>query len=163
MNFEIRNFEESDFPAVKEIYQLGMDTGNASFELVAPDWDYWNLKFLPQFRLVAVNENKILGWVALMRVSSRVVLSGVCEVSVYVHPEEQGKGIGKKLMQEIISLSEANQIWTLQSGIFPENQASIQLHLQLGFRQVGIREKFGKMNGRWRDVIFLERRSKLID
>ena len=162
MSIIIRNLTENDYPEVKEIYQQGMNTKNASFELVAPDWDYWNNKFLKDFRLVAVEENKVVGWIALMAISPRKVFEGVCEESVYIHTDYFGKGIAKLLMEAMIKLSEENNIWMMQAGIFPENIASIELHKKYGFREVGYREKIGKMEGAWRNVVLFERRSKKI-
>lgn len=158
----VRSFKEDDFPTVKDIYQQGMDTKNASFELAAPDWEIWNKKFIQNPRLVAVFQNQIVGWVALSAYSSRCVFDGVCEVSIYIHSEFQGKGVGKLLLKAIIEASEKMNIWTLQAGIFPENTGSIKLHTEAGFREVGFREKIGKMEEKWRDVIILERRSKAV-
>jgi phosphinothricin acetyltransferase len=162
MNIIIRNHTENDYPQVKEIYQQGMDTKNASFELVAPEWEYWDNKFLKDFRLVAVDGDKVLGWIALMPISPRKVFEGVCEESVYIHKDYFGKGISKQLMEAMIKLSEGNNIWMMQAGIFPENIASIKLHKKYGFREVGYREKIGKMEGIWRNVVLFERRSKKI-
>ncbi len=141
---------------------MGIDTKNATFETTAPDWEKWDQKFRTDLRLVALADKKIAGWVALSSVSNREVYKGVCEVSLYVHPLYSGLGIGRKLLHEIILLSEKKNIWMLQAGIFPENIASINLHKSLGFREVGFREKIGMRDGIWRDNIFLERRSKLI-
>jgi phosphinothricin acetyltransferase len=158
----IREFKEPDFNSVKEIYQQGIDTGNATFQETAKSWLEWNNSMLPACRIVAVENNDIVGWAALSPVSSRSVYSGVAEVSVYVANESFGKGIGKTLLTHLIGESEANNIWMLQAGIFPENKASIALHEKCGFRVLGIRDKLGKMKGVWRDVVLMERRSSII-
>ncbi len=165
----IRTFLPSDFPQVQEIYQQGIETKNATFETVAPDWEIWDKKFISHPRLVATHNNRLVGWAMLSRVSAREVYSGVCDVSIYIHNEFKEMGVGKKLLNELIIQSEQNNVWTLQAGIFPENIASINLHLKCGFRNVGYREKIGKMyyvlnhserEYKWRDTILLERRSK---
>lgn len=158
----IRPFVPEDFPAVTRIYQQGIETGNATFETVAPDWEVWDKKFLSTCRFVVENENVVLGWAALSGVSERAVYVGVCEVSVYVTPEAWGRGVGKLLLQTLVTESEARGIWTLQAGIFPENKVSVALHEKCGFRIVGVREKIGQMNGIWRDTLLLERRSKVV-
>lgn len=151
------------YQGVKEIYEFGIATGNATFQTEAPSWDEWDKNHLQHCRLVAVDENAtVMGWAALTPVSGRCVYAGVAEVSVYIHPNHQGKGVGKKLMEELISGSEHQNLWTLQAGIFPENKASLRLHEQAGFRKVGYREKIGKLKNVWRDTVLLERRSKKI-
>ena len=150
------------WPAVKAIYEAGLATGNASFQTSAPSWEEWNSAHLNHSRLVALDGDIVTGWVALTPVSGRCVYAGVAEVSVYVAPDHLGRGIGKVLLGALITESEQNGIWTLQAGIFPENTASIRLHESAGFRQVGYREKIGKMGDRWRDTILLERRSKKV-
>ena len=148
------------WPSVKAIYEAGLATGNASFQTSAPAWEEWNKSHLTHSRLVAIGNDAVIGWAALSPVSARPVYAGVAEVSVYIAPAHQGKGIGKALLSAVIATSEQNGVWTLQAGIFPENGASIALHKGLGFREVGIREKVGKMGDRWRDTVLLERRSK---
>ncbi len=151
------------YTSVKEIYELGIVTGNATFETSAPSWEVWDKSHLAASRFVAIDENeKIVGWAALTAVSGRCVYAGVAEVSVYVHSYARGKGVGKKLLEELICESEKENLWTLQAGIFPENIASIKLHEQCGFRQIGYREKIGKMKNVWRDTLLLERRSKVV-
>jgi L-amino acid N-acyltransferase YncA len=153
----------SHYAAVKEIYELGIITGNATFETSAPAWEVWDKSHLTASRLVALDENeKVVGWAALTAVSGRCTYAGVAEVSVYVHSDARGKGVGKKLLEELIRESEKENLWTLQAGIFPENTASIKLHEQCGFRQIGYREKIGKMKNVWRDTLLLERRSKVV-
>ena len=150
------------WPAVKAIYEAGLATGNASFQTSAPSWEEWDKSHLAHSRLVTLDSDTVTGWAALTPVSSRCVYAGVAEVSVYIDPTRHGQGVGKALLQALITESELNGLWTLQAGIFPENTASIQLHEKCGFRQVGVREKIGQMNGIWRDTILLERRSKTI-
>jgi L-amino acid N-acyltransferase YncA len=163
MNFEIEEMKSTDWDKVSLIYREGINTGNATFENTIPSWDSWISNHLARCSLVAKSGNKILGWAALSPTSGRKVYSGVMEVSVYVGEEFQGKRIGLVLLKKLIELSEDNGIWTLQAGIFPENQTSINLHEKCGFRIVGTREKIGKMNGIWRDVVLMERRSKIVD
>ena len=158
----IRELKENDYPFVKEIYEQGIATKNATFETTAPDWEEWNKKYMNVCRFVAVQNSVVVGWAALTAVSGRCVYAGVCEVSVYIHNDQKGKGIGKQLLEKLITSSEANEIWTLQAGIFPENSTSIKIHLDLGFREVGRREKIGRMDGVWRDTVLLERRSKVV-
>ncbi|MEJ5962935.1 GNAT family N-acetyltransferase [Pedobacter immunditicola] len=146
---------------VKLIYQQGIATKQATFQTEAPSWEEWDKSHIPAFRYIAIINDTIAGWAALTPVSSRCVYAGVAEVSVYIHEDYRGKGVGKSLLQKLITETEKANIWTLQAGIFPENLSSITLHEKLGFRQVGYREKIGKMDGVWRDTILLERRSKI--
>jgi L-amino acid N-acyltransferase YncA len=149
-----------DWPAVRAIYLEGIATGNATFEQTAPEWDKWDAGHLPAARIVARSaDGAVLGWAALSGVSSRCVYAGVAEVSIYVAERSRGLGVGRELIKRLITDSEAAGIWTLQAGIFPENIASIALHQRAGFRVVGRRERLGQMNGRWRDVVLMERRS----
>jgi phosphinothricin acetyltransferase len=145
--------------AVRAIYLQGIATGNATFQQTVPDWDQWDAGHLRACRLVARSKQDIVGWAALSPVSSRSVYRGVAEVSIYVAEMARGRGIGLRLMAGLVAGSEAEGIWTLQAGIFPENTASIELHTKAGFRTVGTRSRLGRMNGRWRDVVLLERRS----
>jgi L-amino acid N-acyltransferase YncA/2-polyprenyl-3-methyl-5-hydroxy-6-metoxy-1,4-benzoquinol methylase len=156
----IRTMSADEAVQVLAIYQDGLDTGNASFETLASTWDRWDATHLLGHRHVAVEETgQLLGWVALSAVSDRCVYAGVAEESVYVHPQARGRGIGAALLQAVIDSSETAGIWTLQTGIFPENTTSLALHARAGFRIVGTRERVGQHHGRWRDVVFLERRS----
>jgi L-amino acid N-acyltransferase YncA len=148
--------------AVKTIYEEGIATGNATFQTAAPSWEEWDNAHLKTCRLIATENNGVLGWVALTAVSSRCVYAGVAEVSVYVAANARGKNIGSLLLQALINESEQNGIWTLQSGIFPENKPSISIHEKNGFRIIGYRERIGKMGNVWRDNISLERRSNKI-
>jgi len=148
--------------AVKNIYEEGIKTGNATFEQQSPDWETWNTTHLAHSSIVAMIDNEIAGWAALTAVSGRCVYAGVGEVSVYVAEKYRGKKIGNALLQELIKQSEQNNIWTLQAGIFPENKSSIKIHKANGFRMVGFREKIGLMNGVWRDTVLMERRSDVV-
>jgi L-amino acid N-acyltransferase YncA len=150
---------EQDWPAVLAIYWEGINTGNATFEKSPPVWAAWDAVHLRSCRLVARSGERVLGWAALSPVSSRCAYAGVAEVSVYVARHAQGQGVGTKLLAALAEASEREGIWTLQAGIFPENVPSVELHKRLGFRIVGTREKLGSMDGRWRDVLLLERRS----
>lgn len=147
---------------VLAIYQLGIDEGDATFETAAPDWAAFARSKLPGHRFVALDPvaGRVQGWTAAGAVSSRPVYAGVIEHSVYVHPEARGRGIGAALLQALIRSAEEAGVWTIQSGIFPENAASLALHTRAGFRIVGTRERIGCHHGVWRDVIFIERRSQ---
>ena len=150
------------------IYQAGIDEGDATFEVAAPPWPEFDRSRLAGHRFVAVRdpagagEPAVLGWVAVSPVSARAAYAGVVEHSVYVHAGTRGLGIGKLLMAALISSTEAAGIWTIQSGIFPENLASLALHKAVGFRVVGRRDRLGQRDGRWRDVLLLERRSPIV-
>ncbi|MBO0840137.1 MAG: N-acetyltransferase [Sciscionella sp.] len=158
---EIRAMMMADSDSVLRIYQAGIDTGNATFETTAPTWPEWNATHSPEHRLVAVDGEIVLGWVALTPISTRKVYAGVAEHSVYVATRARGRGVGKSLLLRLIESTEAAGIWTLQSGLFPENTASIALHKSVGFRVVGVRERIAEHFGRWRDVILVERRSEI--
>jgi L-amino acid N-acyltransferase YncA/2-polyprenyl-3-methyl-5-hydroxy-6-metoxy-1,4-benzoquinol methylase len=156
----IRPMAAADAGDVLAIYQVGLDTGQASFETAAPAWDDFDRARLRLHRHVAVSATgELLGWVAATAVSPRPVYRGVIEHSVYVHPQARGRGIGAALLGALIGSTEAAGIWTIQTGIFPENVPSLQLHQRAGFRVVGTRERVGRHHGRWRDVTLLERRS----
>jgi phosphinothricin acetyltransferase len=162
MNFAIQPMTDGDGPAVLEIYRQGIATGNATFETETPPWEKWTAAHLPHSRIVARDGTGVLGWAALSAVSGRCVYAGVAEVSIYIAEREQGRGVGRALLEELIRQSEKNGLWTLQAGIFPENRASIRLHKSCGFREVGRRERIGKLGERWRDTVLLERRSKTV-
>ena len=153
---------QQHWEAVKTIYEEGIATGNATFQTAAPSWQEWDNAHVKTCRIIATENNEVLGWAALTPVSSRCVYAGVAEVSVYVATNSIGKNIGSLLLQALINESEQNGIWTLQSGIFPENKASISMHEKNGFRVIGYRERIGKMGNIWRDNISLERRSDKI-
>jgi len=150
------------WPQVRSIYEEGIQTGNATFELQSPDWETWNINHLPHSRIIASLDDEVAGWAALTAVSGRCVYAGVGEVSVYVAGRFRGKKIGQALLQELIKQSEENNIWTLQAGIFPENSSSLRIHEAAGFRKVGYREKIGQLKGEWRDTVLMERRSKTV-
>lgn len=150
------------FPEIADIYRQGLETGNATFENTVPTWENWDKAKLKHSRLVAIIDNTVVGWAALSSVSDRCVYGGVAEVSIYISNHHQGKGIGKALMQKLVKESESNGIWTLQSSMFPENEASIALHKSAGFRIIGYREKIGKLESKWRNTIMMERRSKTL-
>jgi len=148
---------------VLAIYQLGIDEGQATFETLAPSWEVFSAAKLPNHRHVAVDaDGSVLGWVAASAVSTRCVYAGVVEHSVYVHPNARGRGVGRALLDALIASTEAAGIWTIESGIFPENAASLALHQRAGFRAVGVRERLGQHHGVWRDVVLIERRSTSI-
>ena len=166
MTMTIRPMVPADAVAVLAVYQAGLDGGNASFELRAPEWAVFDAGKLPGHRFVAVDaERTVVGWVAVSRVSSRPVYAGVVEDSLYVDPAAQGRGAGRALLNALIDSTEAAGIWTIQSGVFPENTASLALHEGCGFRVVGVHERVGRhvtRGNQWRDVVLLERRSPAI-
>jgi L-amino acid N-acyltransferase YncA len=152
-----------DWPAVRSIYLEGIATGNATFEQSAPDWEKWDAGHLQSPRLVGRSESgDVLGWAALSAVSGRCVYAGVAEVSIYVSELARGRGVGRQLLARLVADSEGAGIWTLQAGIFPENVPSLAMHERAGFRIVGKRDRLGQMNGRWRDVVLMERRSAVV-
>ena len=160
----ISQMTPTDWPAVRAIYETGIATGHATFQTAAPEWEAWDAGHLRSCRIVAHDDsNKVSGWAALSAVSSRPVYAGVCEVSVYVAPEARGRGVGRELLEALITAAEADGRWTLQAGIFPENAASLALHERCGFRIVGRRERLGRLHGVWRDVLLLERRSAAVE
>lgn len=159
---EIKPITKDNFSEVIEIYKQGLATNIATFQNDTPQWEDWDKGHLDFCRISIYDNDKMIGWASLTPVSSRCVYAGVAEVSIYIAQDERGKGIGKTLLTELIQQSEENGIWTLQSGIFAENENSIKLHEKCGFRLVGYREKIGKKNGVWKDNVFMERRSKNI-
>lgn len=159
---KIEKLEHFHWGSIKEIYEEGIATGNATFQTEAPTWDDWNKSHLQKCRIVACDGAIVLGWAALTPVSSRCVYAGVAEVSVYVSAKARSRGVGKLLLQRLIELSQIEGFWTLQSGIFPENTESVKLHEACGFRIIGYRERIGKRDGIWRDNLMLERRSTLV-
>ena len=150
------------WPAVRMIYEAGIATGNATFETAAPDWPAWDAAHLVDHRLVARIGGQVVGWTALAPVSDRCAYAGVAEDSIYVAPEAQGQGVGRALLAAVVASAEQADIWTVQTGIFPENQASSRLHEACGFRTVGVGERLGRLHGQWRDVVLMERRSPAI-
>lgn len=163
MNYEIREMQPEDGEVVLKIFQEGIESENATFDKEAPVWEVWDTKHYNLCRWVLEDENnELVGWCAIQPVSNRDCFRGVAEVSIYLTNKAQGKGLGQILLQKLILDSEENDFWTLQSGIFPENEASIAVHHKFGFVTVGRREKIAQMNGRWRDIVLLERRSKTV-
>ena len=159
-HYMIDQMTPNDWEQVRSIYLEGIRTGNATFETDAPSWEKWDEGHLLFARLVMRDEEVVLGWAALSPVSKRVVYRGVVEVTVYVAESARGKGIGRALLEALIAESEKNGIWTLQASIFPENTASIELHLKCGFREVGRRDRIAMLNGVWRDTLLFERRRR---
>ena len=159
----IAGMSADDWPAVRTIYEAGIAAGDSTFETAAPSWDDWDAGHLPEHRLVARSDDgTVIGWAAGSPVSDRCAYAGVVEVSVYVDPEHGGQGVGRALLEALIASTEAAGIWTLEARIFPENVASLRLHERCGFRTVGVHERRGQLNGRWRDVVLLERRSATV-
>lgn len=159
---EIVHWKPAFSSAILEIYQHGIDTGNATFETEVPSPEALEEKFLSHSRIAAIEEDKVIGWAALSPTSQRDCYKGVAEVTVYVHKNHQGQGVGKMLLKELIRQSEANGIWSLLSVIHQENRASIHLHEQCGFRVIGYRERIAQLNGVWRTTIMMEKRSQTI-
>ena len=155
---EVRPFRDDDWPAVHAIYAEGIATGNATFETEVPAFDRWAATHPKEYRFVATRDEKVVGWVAASPVSDRCAYAGVLEHSVYVDARVRGQGVGRRLLETLIAHADASGIWTIQSGIFPENVASVELHQRCGFRVVGTRERLGQLNGTWRDVLLMERR-----
>lgn len=156
---EIRPLTSADWPAVVEIYAQGIATRLATFETEPPTWEQFDSGRLPDHRLVAVDDGRVVGWAAFSPTSTRLCYSGVAEHSVYVAEDQQGRGIGGMLLGALIESADAGGIWTIQTSVFPENEASLKVHERAGFRVVGRRERIAKLNGVWRDTVLLERRS----
>jgi L-amino acid N-acyltransferase YncA len=156
----IRELEARDWPAVRTIFEEGIATGQATFETEAPSWEEWDGAH--STRLVAEEGGEVVGWAALAPYSARACYAGVAEESVYVAARARGGGVGRALLTALVDRSEQAGIWTLQAGVFPENRASVTLHLGCGFRLVGVLERIGRLNGEWRDVLLMERRSEVI-
>jgi len=158
----IAEMHNSDWDVVREIFIEGIGTANATFRTEAPTWEKWNKDHLTNCRFVAKQNEEVVGWVALSQISSMPAFSGVAEVSIYISSSAAGMGVGSRLLEHVIDASEKNNIWTIQSMIFPENIASINLHRKFGFEEVGTRKQMGRLNGVWRDVVLLERRSSIV-
>jgi L-amino acid N-acyltransferase YncA len=162
VNITVDSMQDADWPAIALIFREGIATGDARFENTVPSWEEFDRAHLDTCRLLARSGDEVLAWFVLGAVSPRQVYAGVAEVSIYVKASARGQGIGRTLLEAGIEASEQAGIWMLQAGIFPENAASLALHQQCGFRTVGIRERMGQMSGRWRDVVLVERRSKVV-
>ena len=159
VSVRIRPLSESHWPAVKAIFEQGIAGGQATFETESPPWVAWDASHLEGHRMVVLQDAEVVGWAALAPVSERRCYAGVAEDSVYVADSAQGRGIGRTLLEQLIAGAEADGFWTIQAGIFPENVASVELHMRCGFRVVGLRERIGQLHGVWRDVVLMERRS----
>ena len=159
---EVRGLRPDDWPEVARIYQEGIRTGNATFETEVPPWEAWDAAHLAGHRFVAERDERVAGWVALAPVSSRCCYAGVAEISAYVGENARGQGVGSELLATAIESSERAGIWTLQTGVFPENAASLGLLGRFGFRVLGTEERIGQLHGVWRDVVLLERRSEVV-
>jgi phosphinothricin acetyltransferase len=159
----IADLRREHWPEVERIYADGIATGNATFETEVPSWERWDESHLAEHRFVALRDGQVVGWVAAAPVSDRCVYGGVVENSVYVAEDTRGRGVGKLLLEQLIASTEAAGVWTIQTGMFPENAASITLHERVGFEIVGRRKRLGKLHGIWRDVFLLERRSRVVE
>jgi L-amino acid N-acyltransferase YncA len=158
----IAPLRRADWDEVARIYAEGIATGDATFETEVPDWERWDGAHMTRHRLAATAGGRLVGWAALSPVSERCVYAGIAEVSVYVAADARGHGVGTALLEALIASSEADGVWTLQAGIFPENGASVRLHERAGFRVVGRRARLGRLHGVWRDVVLMERRSPVV-
>jgi len=161
MDLIINTITKDDWSSVSQIFREGIATQNATFETSVPEWEIWDKSHLRECRLIGRIEDTIVGWATISPITNRCVYGGVVEISVYITSKYRGKGVGKAMLNRLIQESEECGIWTLQAGIFPENISSIKFHKTCGFRIVGLRERIGKLNGIWRDVMLLERRSKI--
>ena len=154
----VRPLLPSDWPAVAAIFAEGIATGDATFETTVPAWEDWDQRHLPAHRFVAELDGEVAGWIAVVPYSSRAAYRGVGEESVYVAERARGRGVGRALLAALIAGADEGGLWTLQAGVFRENEASLALHRSAGFREVGVRERIGELNGVWRDVVLLELR-----
>jgi L-amino acid N-acyltransferase YncA len=159
---DIRDLRPGDWPEVARIYAEGIATRDATFETELPGWEDWDRAHLREHRLVAETDGELVGWIALTPVSGRCCYAGVAEISAYVAETARGHGVGTTLLERVIESTERAGIWTLETGVFPENEPSLALLERFGFREVGVRERIGQLDGVWRDVVFLERRSEVI-
>ncbi|HEX2303613.1 MAG TPA: GNAT family N-acetyltransferase [Gaiella sp.] len=148
----------ADWPAVERIYAQGLATGVATFETDVPSWEDWDTTHLPEPRLVAGDEDAVVGWIAVSRVSRRGVYAGVVEHSVYVDEDARGRGVGRALLEALVAVAPRHGIWTIQTSIIASNEASLALHAAAGFRVVGRRERIAQRDGVWHDTVLLELR-----
>ena len=162
MSVEVRDLRPENWAEVARIYAEGIETGNATFETEVPSWEAWDAAHLPEHRFVAERDARVAGWIALLPVSPRACYAGVAEISAYVGEEARGQGVGGELLATAIESSERAGIWTLQTGVFPENAPSLGLLQRFGFRVLGTQERIGRLHGVWRDVVLLERRSEVV-
>jgi len=158
----VRHLRSADWPEVARIFDEGIATGNATFETEVPSREAWDAGHLSEHRLVAERDGRVIGWIALAPVSSRECYAGIAEVSAYVAADARGEGVGGELLAAVVESSERAGIWTLETGVFPENETSLRLLRRFGFRAVGTRERIGRLHGVWRDVVLLERRSEVV-
>ncbi|HET6657983.1 MAG TPA: GNAT family N-acetyltransferase [Gaiellaceae bacterium] len=161
--FAIEALQAEHWPGVARVYGEGIAGRNATFETEVPSWEAWDATHLPGHRFVALLDAEVVGWAAVSAVSGRCVYRGVVENSVYVAERARGQGVGRRLLEALIDSTEADGIWTIQAGMFPENEGSIRLHESLGFEVVGVHKRLGRLDGKWRDVLLLERRSTVVD
>lgn len=159
---DIKPLLKKHYSSVKSIFESGISTKNATFTTEAPDWEEWDAQHIPICRFVAIENNKVIGWIALLPFSNVPAYKGVAEISIYIAQEARNKGVGKRLMEALIPEAESNFIWMLHARIFPENVASIALHKHFGFRVVGVFEQIGKLDDKWRNVVLMERRSQIV-
>jgi L-amino acid N-acyltransferase YncA len=157
-----RDLRREDWSEVARIFAEGIQTGNATFETEVPSWEEWDAAHLAEHRLVAERAGSVVGWIALVPTSPRECYAGVAEVSVYIGEGARGQGVGAQLLTALIESSERAGIWTLQTGVFPENEPSLGLLRRFGFRVLGTQERIGRLHGAWRDVVLLERRSEVV-
>jgi L-amino acid N-acyltransferase YncA len=154
----VRGLRSDDWPEVARIFEQGIATGNATFETEVPPWAAWDAAHLTAHRFVAEDDGRVVGWIALSPVSTRPCYEGVAEISVYVDEDARGRGVGSELLAAVVESAERAGFWTLQTSVFPENEASLALLRRYGFRTVGTRERIGRLHGIWRDTVLVERR-----
>lgn len=159
----LEDMQPDHWPEVARIYREGIATGHATFETEVPGWDSWDRSHLAEHRFVALLDGRVVGWVAVSAVSDRCVYGGVVENSVYVDAGARGLGVGRALLERLVESTEASGVWTIQTGIFPENLVSVHVHQAVGFETVGRRKRIGKLAGEWRDVLLMERRSAVVE